>query len=551
MLFCLVIINKSLIFAENVENMINSAINRIISTTIITVLLLTSCSKSFSPSLKEVDKMLFNDYQKGELLLDSIYQSTPNMPTADKKYYQLLKLKAADKAFRPIKHQKSQIDSLISYFQHAGDDNILAESFFYAGRVYYEIGDKPESLKFYQKASEKVAKDNYALKGDIYCQMANVYKYTDLNKEALNALQLAYQADSLSQNSHNMLYDLRDIGEIHNDFKNTKLAEKYFSQGLNMAELLKDTFMIRSFHHELAVIYEERKEWKKALFHVNQYVQHVDEFPDNSGMLLTALEVYKNFGNKELIEKCTKKIMTSENIFVKQEVYENILLSKLENGTPLKTAFQTYIHYTDSVINANDAEAVKKVEELYNYEQKEKENHQLRSANFKKNVIISSTIIVCLLIWLFSYMRTKNIKQLKEILKLKGDKYNRLKERNKTTENIEKELNTIKNSEIYKWIIQEKDNNTFRLNKEQWDSLQKLINKVYTNFDNNLRSFLDVTPQEYKICLLLKIGVTPTNIAKFMCLTKEAITASRRRMYQKAFHKKGAPSEWDNIITSL
>ena len=247
----MVVIKKYLIFAENVEDMRNSTINIIISTTIITAFLLTSCSKSFLPSLKEADKILFTDYQKGELLLDSIYLSTPNMPTADKKYYQLLKLKAADKAFRPIKHQKSQIDSLVSYFQHAGDDNILAEAFFYAGRVYYETGDKPESLKFYQKASEKVDKDNYALKGDIYCQMANVYKYTNLNKEALESLQLAYQADSLSQNSHNMLYDLRDMGEIHNDFKNTKLAEKYFSQGLNMAELLKDTFMTRSFHHEL------------------------------------------------------------------------------------------------------------------------------------------------------------------------------------------------------------------------------------------------------------------------------------------------------------
>lgn len=529
----------------------NSTINIIISTTIITVLLLTSCSKSFLPSLKEADKILFTDYQKGELLLDSIYQSKTNMSTADEKYYQLLKLKAADKAFRPIKHQKSQIDSLVSYFQHAGDDNILAEAFFYAGRVYYETGDKPESLKFYQKASEKVAKDNYALKGDIYCQMANVYKYTNLNKEALESLQLAYQADSLSQNSHNMLYDLRDMGEIHNDFKNTKLAEKYFSQGLNMAELLKDTFMIRSFHHELAVIYEERKEWEKALFHVNQYVQHVDEFPDNSGMLLTALEVYKNLGNKELIEEFTKKIMVSKNIFVKQEVYENILLSKITNESPLKVELHTYIQYTDSVINANDAEAVKKVEELYNYEQKEKENHQLRSANFKKNLMIALIVIMCLLVCLFSYMRIKNMKQQQEILKLKVDKYNSLKEKERTTEKIEKELNVIKSSDIYNWIIQERDNYSFKLDVKQWDSLKKLINEVYPNFDSNLKSFLDVTPQEYRVCLLLKIGITPTNIAKFMCLTKEAITASRRRMYYKAFHKKGAPAEWDNIIASL
>lgn len=529
----------------------NSTIDRIISVAIITMLFLASCSPSFSPSLKQVDKMLFADWQKGEQLLDSIYQSTPSMPTADKKYYQLLKLKATDKAFRPIKHQKSQIDSLVSYFQRAGDDNILAEAFFYAGRVYYETGDKPESLKFYQKASEKVAKDNYALKGDIYCQMANVYKYTDLNKEALKALLLAFQADSLSQNSHNMLYDLRDIGEIYYELNAPKIAEKYFSKGLDMAELLKDSFMIRSFHHELAVLCEDRKEWDNALLHVNHYIQHIDEFPDNSGMLLTALEVYKEMGNNELIEECEKKIVASENIFVKQEVYENILCSKIPKGTPLEAVLHTYIQYTDSVIDANNAESVKKVEEIYNYGQKEKENHQLRTANAKKNMLITLIVIVCLLVCLFSYMRIKNMRQLQEILKLKVDKYNGLKEKGKTTEWIEKELNAIKNSEIYNTIVQEKDNNSFKLSEEQWEELQRLINDVYTNFDRNLRSFLDVTSQEYRICMLLKIGIIPTNIAKFMCLTKEAITASRRRMYQKAFHKKGSPAEWDSIIASL
>ena len=47
------------------------------------------------------------------------------------------------------------------------------------------------------------------------------------------------------------------------------------------------------------------------------------------------------------------------------------------------------------------------------------------------------------------------------------------------------------------------------------------------------------------------MGITPTNIAHFVNLTKEAITASRRRMYTKAYSKKGKPSDWDKIISSL
>ena len=148
--------------------------------TIISLLLalFAGCKQSFSPALQKADQVLSTDTEKGSQMLDSICQAEPNMSIANQKYCQLLKLKASDKDYQPITNKKLLIDSLVSYFEHAGEDNLLAEAYFYAGRVYYEIGDKPEALKFYQKASEKVAKDNYALQGDIYCQMANIYSFT-------------------------------------------------------------------------------------------------------------------------------------------------------------------------------------------------------------------------------------------------------------------------------------------------------------------------------------------------------------------------------------
>lgn len=91
----------------------------------------------------------------------------------------------------------------------------------------------------------------------------------------------------------------------------------------------------------------------------------------------------------------------------------------------------------------------------------------------------------------------------------------------------------------------------YKLSEEKWEELRKLVNAVYWDFDKNLNAFYDVNLQEYRICLLIKIGISPTNIAHFMNLSKEAITASRRRMYMKAFKSKGTPSDWDNIIRTL
>ncbi len=523
--------------------------------TILCLLLPTSCKESFSPALRETDKVLFTDTERGEAMLDSIHRANPYMCTADQKYYQLLKLKVADKAYRPINDQKGRIDSLVSYFKYAEDNDLLAEAYFYAGRVYYEIGDKPESLKYYQRASEIVSKVNYALQGDIYCQMANVYSYTELNNEALSALHLAYKADSLAGNTRNMLYDIRDMGENYYIKGNYNHSETLFVKGLQMAEKQNDTLMQGSFHHELANIYESKDQLEKAIFHIKQYMHHLQDYPDKSGMLVTALEAFTAKGDKAAIEECQQLMLKEGNILSKQDAIENILKTSpyALKDTFFMSQLNLYIQYTDSVIKESHADAIKKAEQSYNYNLKEEENKHLQTSNFLKNIGIVITVIILFFCYIYFHLKVSNIKQKQKILELKLDKYKLLKEKNeyKSLDKLTKEKQEVKDSAVYKQLITAIEEQTFHLAEEDWANIKEAINKTYDNFDSNLRGFLDVTPQEYKICLLLKMGISPTNIAHFVNLTKEAITASRRRMYTKAFNKKGKPSDWDNIVKSL
>lgn len=528
----------------------------VISTIIALLLaLFAGCKQSFSPTLQKADQVLSTDTEKGSKMLDSICQAEPNMSTADKKYYQLLKLKASDKDYQPITNQKLLIDSLVSYFEHAGEDNLLAEAYFYAGRVYYEIGDKPEALKFYQKASEKVAKDNYALQGDIYCQMANVYRYTDLNKEALAAQRLAYQADSLSGNIRNMLYDIRDMGETYNSSNNLVYAKSYMQKGIILAKKQQDTLMTKCFHHGLACICIRTGNWNDALAHVKSYIRNMADIPDKTGMLVTAIKVYSHFKKQPLADSCKKVLYKEGNIFGKQFAIENELLSQAHssNNQNLNSLIHAYKYHTDSIIKENNANATKKAEQLYNYELKEKENEYLHSYNAVQSVVLAMTIMIAFLAILYFYMKKKNIQQKGKILQLKLDKYENLKAKAEIKPEAERshEYKSIIESEIFKIIMTEIDKDHYRLSEKHWDELQQIVNRTYPNFDKNLYSFLEVSPQEYRICLLVKIGISPTNIAHFMNVTKEAITASRRRMYTKSFNKKGKPSDWDKIILSF
>jgi len=522
---------------------------------ILLISLFSGCGKGFSPALREVDRLMSIDNKRGEAMLDSICRVDKKMSSADKKYCLLLRLKTEDKAYRSIVKWKKCADSLVSYFERTGDENLLAEAYFYAGRVYYEIGDKPESLKYYQKASENVAKDNYALQGDIYCQMANIYFYKGLYKSALKSLEKSRVADSLSGNIRNMLYDIRDIGENYYYSNSIGEAKLYFEKGLKESEMKKDTFMLKVFHHKLATVYGKRKNWENALFHVNQYIHDMEDFPDKSALLITALDVYSHIGNVQMAEKCRKWLLIHGNIYAKQETLSDMLLamSEKQNDLVLKNAIQQYMLYTDSVMDEGNAEAVKKVELSYDYSLKESENQYLRSMNVVKTIGLALTVVIVLLISLFFYMRIKNIRQYQKILELKLDKYNGLNEKHaiKAKNNQTDEMLRIINSDIYRLILKEIECDKFHLAEDDWNDLKWKINDVYPNFDKNLFSFLKVSSQEYRICLLLKVGVGPSNIAKFMNRTKEAITASRRRMYKKAFDKDGTPTDWDNLVLSL
>lgn len=521
----------------------------------IILLAICSCKKTFSPELRECDQLLSTNYKQGEAMLDSLHKTNKQMSTANKKYEQLLRLKATDKAYRPINKQKHHIDDLVSYFQHAGDNNLLAEAYYYAGRVYYEIGDKPQSLEFYQKAKDNVAKDNYALQGDLYSQMANIYSDTNLNKEAIKTLQLAWKADSLSGSTRNMLFDIKDIGEIYYEENNISKAQQYYQKGLEIANIKNDSMMQTIFHHKLATTSIQMQKWDFALNHTELYMSNINTIHDNSGMLVTALKVYSHFQDYAKIKYYNNRILSEGNIYAKQYVTEQVLfsLANKKQDSILYSLLYTYKNYNDSIRKESNSAAIKKAEQSYNYDLIEIENKNLRFANKAKSIGLIMTVTIILLTVISFYMRMRNIKQQQKILELKLTRYEELKEKAnlKTEARVSEELETIKKADIYSLIQKEITTNHFRLQESQWNELSQLINSVYKDFDKNLHNFLETSQREYKICLLIKIGISPTNIAHFVNVSKEAITASRRRMYVKSFKKQGSPSDWDHIITSL
>lgn len=525
----------------------------IILISITLMLFIASCNHHVSPKLKSIDNIISTDYTKGEVMLDSFIQATPNMEKNDEMYCKLLRLRIADKAYRPINKQKNQVDSLVNYFEGSHDKDILAESYFMAGRVYSELGDTPEALKFYQKAESSANKDNYALKGDILYQAGTIYKICHLGKEAIKTYKKAYLFDSLSNNKRNMLYDSRDIAYIYSDNKNYKEAIKYWEKGLKIAEFIKDTKLIKDYNYLLGNDYINLGEKEKGFSYLQKALNSPNKTWSKSG-LFSSVSLYFRKENKIMeAEKYDRWLIDSGTVWSKRYANKELLNDKISNNNIYNKYWQNYLQLSDSINNITEIEAVKKIEKLYNYKIKETENMRLKQDNFNKNIIIIGILVFLIFTIICSLFYSTLLKQKSKNLELKIENYESLKEKEKLKSTKTKALQKkeITNSKIFNDIQQAIKDGSCKLEPYQWKELEELVEKNYPDFRKRLSSFVEFNDFEFKVCLMIKVGISPSTIGNFTKHSKEGINSTRGRLFKKAFNQPASAPKWDEFIRSI
>ena len=90
-----------------------------------------------------------------------------------------------------------------------------------------------------------------------------------------------------------------------------------------------------------------------------------------------------------------------------------------------------------------------------------------------------------------------------------------------------------------------------RLKKEDWDEIDVRIRSVYPRFTSTLVSLHNMSETEYRVCLLIKLNVAPSEIATVLCKETSSISTVRSRLYGKVFGRKGSSKDWDEFILSL
>ena len=94
-------------------------------------------------------------------------------------------------------------------------------------------------------------------------------------------------------------------------------------------------------------------------------------------------------------------------------------------------------------------------------------------------------------------------------------------------------------------------NSTGNRTKEEWKELSRVLDIVYDGFTEKLCGIHNFTDLEFRICLLIKMEFAPADMARLTNHSRESISATRRRLYEKVFKRKGKPKLWDKFIMDL
>ena len=566
------------------------------------LLYLSACgSKPYPHAMQIADTLVYSNPDSAYTLLEQLKDSITTEPKGTQMYYRLLSIKAQDKAYM-IHTSDSLILQVVHYYENKEDEKHLPEAYYYAGRVYSDLGDAPQALDYYQKAEELLeGSTNYRLLKVVYSQMGALFLFQDVYEEAMKAFKKAYQYNSYIKDDRGMILNLCAIGDAFTAFSNADSALYYYKKAYEQACKIDEKGLMDRAQYCLIDLYTQLKQYDLATtaLHTLDYSQSQNQIA-NCGIVAN---LYFQIGEKDSATYYYKKLLEFDDIYAQQTAHRGLAEIALKNSN-CKEALEhirQYDEWTDSIQQITNSELVRKIRSFYNYQLREKENNQLRIKNTQqKQWIIYSIITIILLIAIYTahmqYNKQREVQlkiQLAKLKQVKEEQYQKsnlfIEENKRKIAELEEALQiSNKDSDAMRQLLlaqkqqilymnskieadqkeqslaeiafhqsdiynkfQDAANGTTTIDAKDWEILRIKTDHCYKDFTARLRAIYPVSDIEMKICLLLKIKISVTGISLLTGRSKSAIVSARKKLYEKTHGETGKPEQWDVFILSL
>ena len=402
------------------------------------------------------------------------------------------------------------------------------------GSVNFHQNNFEKALDYYFR-SLKLAKeiDNQNGVARAFNNIAAVYQALEEYEKADTYF---LQAAEINKKSDNKLWEginYMNLGTINFNLKNNNKALAYFQRARSIFKEIK------------SLILQARCELNLAKFFLNS------DKPDRSFRFANmALSMGRKYGLKQIIFDAAAII---------QKIY-------LRKGDKEKAYEYLRLQYEtkDSLVKMENRTELVRLELQYRFEKREQEK---KIEQQKKNRIILIIIItllagliLVLLFWVRQRVKVKNGLLRQQKLEYKLESKNRemttnvmtLMKKNEMLSTISEKLMSVKTQAV-KQETKEAINKIAKdiqktVDKEIWEEFKLRFNQVHSDFyDKLLERFPNLTPNEQRLCALLKLNMTTKEISELTGQRVSSIETLRYRLRKKL----GITNSQVNLVTFL
>ena len=565
------------------------------------IILVIGCGRT-SPNSALVRLEGMADVKPKEALNTLHSISKDELSNADKMYYDFLSVKLRDKAIIPHTSD-SIILPIIDYYSYHKSQDRYAEALYYGGRVYHDIGDYPSAIKYYGEALNCIREDKASLKlkGNITSQMSSLLNSMRLFNEARKYINMAIDVDKELQDTVNLIYDFEVLGFNLINVKKYNEAENAFRNSLFINKRDKINGIVDSVY--IAAIKNYKMESDSAIGWIKDIpyrVLHGSAFNNDTKQLVYsyASDIYRCAGMPDSAYKYALELVKIKEARNLKTGYAILLSDELKDLVPADS-IRPYVHRYEAAVESymnsrGDANALIQNTQ-YNYSIVERDKQKaLEKKRMIERWLALSVIVLLLAIIAVIYYRDKSNRTLirlrsaldssRELRKqleagdAKGEdsgpeseptaesaaevtaadlRRRLIDELTAVCDSKKKRLPLspeIGNSRAYAQLQEHiKEKRMIPETSPLWGELHSVIVEASPNFDRRLQLLSPgkIKGDAYRIMLLIKCGVTPTQLSVLIGRTKGALSNRRRILGLRFTDSEISPAMFDNLVYAL
>ena len=509
---------------------------------------LSSCSSSVKSSLLLSADSLMEIYPDSALSILESISSPQKLPRADRALYALLLTQARHKNYIAL-GDDSLIKTAVEYYGDKKKSVRAAKAHYYWGATYGEKGYTSFAVDEYLTAIRLMpVRDEFLAM--IYDNLADCYEKDDLYDIAIEAYRQAYQ---ILEGGSQQTYPLRGIARICLLQNKKDSALLYYQKALDYALVEQDSSLIGALYHDLAMVYNEKKDYVQADKYVSKAM--IMQGEDAVNVCLSKAQIMLNLNKLDSASYFFSKNIDQLNIYGKAVCYDGMhQIAKKRGEWKIATEnMDAYRVLYDSMQIMNDNEELNRLMDKHQLE----EHKRLLSEHTKMLVFtLVSVFFFLMIICVFCFMwndrkrKKRYIALQRELTQNRVDtmllKEEEVSETNK--EDLDKKRSKLTEQQIQLCISVLKTTDCY----DQLEALEKATPKqllVMRSLRKEIRSeissaFVDVmmnlkerypalTGDDIFYCVLSLLCCSKTVMMELMDATSDALKTRKNRIKNK------------------